>query len=74
MDTTNAEAGGFNRGTRFIYNAREYLSQLREARGAAAGQVAAQMAFDPWGGARIRGLALLRLRFDPTRRRYGRLT
>ena len=27
-----------------------------------------QMAFDPWGGARIRGLALLRLRFDPTRR------
>ena len=37
------------------------------------GQIAAQMAFDPWGGARIRGLALLRPRFDPTRRRYGRL-
>jgi hypothetical protein len=30
--------------------------------------------FDAWGSARIRGLTLLRPRFDPTRRRYGLLT
>ena len=33
------DAAGGNRGTRFIYNARGYLSQLREARGGTAGQV-----------------------------------